>query len=308
MVCAYMGCLLPAEGTSAAGSGLYLGGEQEMSKSRVPRRRRIAAVAAPATAIALLLGACGSSGGGGSASGGNGGNASSSGTSSSGGSTASNSAGGVSFTYGYYGNAEELAVYKKAVQLYEKQHPNVHISTQFNAPAQFLAKLPLQLRAGTQPDVVNVAESWVSLLQSTFHDFVDLTPYLKKDNVTQSSFVPGTWAPGALDGQQLMLPNIVYGDAVAINENLFKKDGIPLPGKNWTSSELLADAKKATAGSGSSKVWGLGAPRPGQHAAAVWRRPFQRQDQQDDGHRPSGRKGDQVGGRPGPVGQGDACR
>ena len=166
----------------------------------------------------------------------------------------------TSFTYAYYGNAVELQVYKQAVSLYESTHPGVHISTTYNAPAQFLAQLPVQLRSGGQPDVVNVADSWVSLLQSTFDDFVDLTPYIKRANISEKSFVPGTWTPGALNNQQLMLPNVVYGDAVAINETLFKKYHVPLPSANWTSAQLLSDAMKLTQGSGSSKIWGIAAP------------------------------------------------
>lgn len=176
----------------------------------------------------------------------------------------------VSFTYGYYGNAVELNVYKKIISLYESSHPGVKISSTYAAPAQFLEKLPVLLRSGTQPDVVNIAESWVSLLQSTFHDFINLDPYIKTAGIKQSSFVPGTWTPGALDGQQLMLPNVVYGDAVAINETIFNKYHVPLPSANWTSAQLLADAEKLTHGSGSSKIWGIAAPLGPQNIAQLF--------------------------------------
>lgn len=177
---------------------------------------------------------------------------------------------GVSFTYGYYGNAVELNVYKKIISLYESTHPGVKISATYDAPSQFLAKLPVLLRAGTQPDVVNIAESWVSLLQSTFHDFINLGPYIKKAGIKKSNFVVGTWTPGALDGEQLMLPNVVYGDAVAVNETLFKKYHVPLPSANWTAAQLLADAKKVTHGSGSAKIWGIAAPLGPQNIAQLF--------------------------------------
>jgi ABC-type glycerol-3-phosphate transport system substrate-binding protein len=163
----------------------------------------------------------------------------------------------VTFTFGYYGNAEELNVYKAAVSLYEKTHPGVTIQTTYDAPAPYYDKLLTDLRSGTAPDVTTIAESWVQgYISAVGKPFVDLTPYLNSSHVSTSQFVPGTFTPGEVGGQKLILPNVVYGDAVAVNEGLFKKAGIAVP-TTWTLAELLSDAKKLTSGTGSGEIYGI---------------------------------------------------
>ncbi len=165
--------------------------------------------------------------------------------------------GNVSFTFGYYGNTEELNVYQQEISLYEKTHPGVQITATYDAPAPFLAKLPILFRAGTGPDVVNLAEAWVGGLDSTFHPFLNLAPYLTAAGVTSAQFEPGSWVPGTIDNQILMLPNIYYGHAVAINENLFRAAHLAIPSNGWTTDQLLSDAAKMTSGTGSHKIWGV---------------------------------------------------
>jgi hypothetical protein len=53
---------------------------------------------------------------------------------------------------------------------------------------------------------------------------------------------------------------VVYGDAVAINETLFRQYHVPIPTANWTSAEFLRDAEELTHGSGNSKVYGVATP------------------------------------------------
>lgn len=204
---------------------------------RRPGRRRTIALAAMAAALcATTLAACGSSPG------------------------AADPGGPETFTYGYYGNAEELQVYSSLVKLYEKTHPGVHIIASYDAPAAFLEKLPIQIGGGTEPDVLNLAESWFGEIQGTFHSLLNLTPYVAKAGLTKSQFVGGTWAPAAIDGGQYGLPNVVYGDAIAVNETLFKRYHVPVPSANWTSAQFLSDAEKLTHGSGSSETFGVAEP------------------------------------------------
>lgn len=198
-------------------------------------RRRFAFAGTAAALCATMLTACGSP-------------------------AATDPGGPETFTYGYYGNAEELQVYGSLVKLYEKTHPGVRILATYDAPAAFLEKLPIQIGGGTEPDVLNLAESWFGEIQGVFHPLLNLAPYLARAGLTQSQFVSGTWAPGAIDGGQYGLPNVVYGDAVAVNETLFKRYHVPLPSANWTSAQFLSDAEKLTHGSGSSETFGVAQP------------------------------------------------
>ena len=204
--------------------------------------------------------------------------------------------GNVSFTFGYYGNTEELNVYQQEISLYEKTHPGVQITATYDAPAPFLAKLPILFRAGTGPDVVNLAEAWVGGLDSTFHPFLNLAPYLTAAGVTSAQFEPGSWVPGTIDNQILMLPNIYYGHAVAINENLFRAAHLAIPSNGWTTDQLLSDAAKMTSGTGSHEDLGGGC-QP-QHRAVgdhVWWQHIQPGYESDDHRSTRCCQGDHVG-------------
>lgn len=95
------------------------------------------------------------------------------------------------FSYGYYGNAAQLQVYGNLVKLYEKTHPGVHIDATYDAAAPFLEKLPIQIGGGTEPDVVNLAESWYGEIEGTFHPLLNLKPYLSPAGLTSKQFVGG---------------------------------------------------------------------------------------------------------------------
>jgi ABC-type glycerol-3-phosphate transport system substrate-binding protein len=176
----------------------------------------------------------------------------------------------VTFTYAFYGSPLQIKVYSQLARLYERTHPGVHIQTTYDSAGGFLGKLPEELGAGTQPDVANMAESWMALLQSTFGPFVNLQPYLTRAGLSQANFYPGTFSPGALDGEQLMLPNVVYGDAVAVNESLFAKYHVPLPKPGWTATQFVADAQALTHGSGANKIYGVATPLGNQNVPQLF--------------------------------------
>lgn len=172
--------------------------------------------------------------------------------------------------FGYYGNAPELQAYKTVIALYEKTHPTVKIDGVFDAPAAFLLKLPTLFRGNSAPDVLNVAESWIAPLDAAYHPFADLRSYLAKDHISQDSFLKGSWAPTELNGKIYAVPTIVYGDAVAYNQDLFRKYHLPFPKAGWTTQDFLRDARALTHGSGSNQIWGVSEPPGSMNIAQLY--------------------------------------
>jgi len=172
--------------------------------------------------------------------------------------------------YGYWGNAQELQAYKAVIALYQKAHPTVKVESEFDAPAAFLLKLPTLFRGNSAPDVLNVAESWIGPLDAAYHPFADLRSYLTADHIQQDSFVKGTWAPATLAGKVYAIPKIVYGDAVAYNQDLFRKYHLPFPTAGWTTKDFVRDAIALTHGSGANKIWGVALPPVSYNVAQLY--------------------------------------
>ena len=66
-----------------------------------------------------------------------------------------------------------------------------------------------------------------------------------------ASYIPPQGAPFGV-GHVFALPNEADATVIMVNKDEFSKAGVPLPTNGWTWSQMLADAKKLTVGSGAS--------------------------------------------------------
>lgn len=171
-------------------------------------------------------------------------------------SNASGSDGKVHLLYGFYGNPPEIDTYKQVGELYMKKNPHVTLDFTYADPEGFFEKLPLLFKSGAIPDVFTAAESWVSGLAS-LGGYEDLTPYLKANNLSDSTWLPGALNPGKVKGQIISIPSVVYPKGIAYNKTLFEKHNVPLPHKDWTQDDFLSAAQKLTTGEGNDKTWGM---------------------------------------------------
>ncbi len=191
-------------------------------------------------ALALLAG-CGSSS-----------NSSSSNSSSA--PTNSASAGPVKLTVWVGWSARELRLFKDVVAGYTAAHPNVTVTVRGGTNDEQLAAA---VRSGNPPDV---SSSFASFNVGAFTEsgaWLDLNPFLKKDNIGTSIFTPATMYYTQFNGKRTFLPLLADTFGLYYNKDMFAKAGITSPPK--TISELTADAKKLTVRNpdGSLKIVGL---------------------------------------------------
>lgn len=158
--------------------------------------------------------------------------------------------------YGFYGNQQEIDIYRRVAELYRKRNPHVKMTYTFADPGGFFQKLPLLFRSGSAPDVFMAAESWVSGL-SSLGGYADLSADMRRDGLSESTWLPGAINAGKVGKKILALPVVVYPKGIAYNETLFKKNHVPLPTASWTQADFLSAARAVQAGSGSQGAWGM---------------------------------------------------
>ena len=158
--------------------------------------------------------------------------------------------------FGYYGSADELAVYKQVGDLYKKKNPHVKLEYTYADPLGFFQKLPLLFRSGAAPDVFMAAESWISGL-AQLGGYADLRADLDRSGISESVWLPGALNAGKVGGKILALPVIVYPKGIGYNQTLFEKYHVPLPDPSWRQDDFLHAAQTITDQGRSDGVWGM---------------------------------------------------
>ncbi|MCE7047781.1 ABC transporter substrate-binding protein [Streptomyces purpurascens] len=158
--------------------------------------------------------------------------------------------------FGFHGDTVSIGIFRQIVALYRRKNPGSRISYTYADPSGFFRRLPLMFRAGTAPDVMIVAESWVSGL-SELNAYADLASFIRRDGVDEGQWVPGALNPARIGDQVLCLPLVVYPKGVTYNKTLLDKLGIGPPQDGWRERDFVEMATEATSGSGTSRTWGM---------------------------------------------------
>lgn len=147
----------------------------------------------------------------------------------------------INLTFSWWGNATRDALTEKAIAYYEKLHPNVHITPQFNGNFDdYFKKLTVQASGGSEPDIIQMDYDYIS----AFGDrgaLLNLAPYhINTKNISQSLL-----KDGMLGGKLYGIPNSINAYALFYNPVLMKKAGIKVtPNTRWTWSQFAAVVKK----------------------------------------------------------------
>ncbi|HEY4389508.1 MAG TPA: sugar ABC transporter substrate-binding protein, partial [Ktedonobacteraceae bacterium] len=141
--------------------------------------------------------------------------------------SASSSGGKVNLTYALWDPTEQVG-YQQSINLFMKQHPNIHVTIEETPWAQYWQKLDTEFAAGNAPDVF-----WDQV--AYFPQFaqegvlMDLTPQIQQDKLDTSIYYPSLL-------KQFYYQNKYYGlpkdwDTVALfyNKDIFQKMGLPAP-------------------------------------------------------------------------------
>jgi len=148
-------------------------------------------------------------------------------------------------------NTEQDWENKYAIPGFEAQNPNIKINLVVVSSKDFDTKMQAMIAGGAPPDV------WSHWGGSGFADYLklglvaDLTPYIEKDNVDLSDFIPDLLSIYQVGGKQMGLPFSVVGSGIFYNKDLFNKFGVTYPptswdDTNWTYAKFLDMCKALT--------------------------------------------------------------
>jgi multiple sugar transport system substrate-binding protein len=139
----------------------------------------------------------------------------------------------------------ESGVFDSVVADFEKVHPNVQVKVVAGVNDE---KIVAAVRGGNAPDVALSFSSDNTGAFCSSGAWIDLQPYIDRDNVDINQFPPAVREYTEYQGTRCAMPLLadVYG--LYYNKDLLAKAGITEPPK--TASELTADAQKLTERSG----------------------------------------------------------
>jgi multiple sugar transport system substrate-binding protein len=169
--------------------------------------------------------------------------------------------------------AAEYETLKKLVAKFSQQHPKIHIRMQYVNSDFALQKATVALQGGQQPDISYQYGTNMPQLAQT-PQLVNLTQDMKQPKYGWNDFFAGERDVATVDGKVLGMPALVDNLAVVYNKDLFAQHHLPVPGPDWTWSQLAADAKAIT--DPSKKIFGLAFPADGsettvwQYEAMLW--------------------------------------
>ncbi len=142
----------------------------------------------------------------------------------------------VTLTWGFWGDPWEVAINERVIQVFEADHPNIHVET-FHRPYDTFAKeLRTKFEAGEPvPDVIFWSEAPVDIPNGYF---MDLAPRMQAENYSLEDFFPGLLVHFKVGQGIYGLPRDSDTKVIFYNKRLFNQAGVPYPKSNWTWDDL----------------------------------------------------------------------
>lgn len=150
----------------------------------------------------------------------------------------------VTLTFEFWGDSDEVATRLKMIELFEAEHPNIHIEPSYTDGPSYQTKIQMIFSSGETPDVLGMAND-ILLPYADTNLMCDLTELIERDGLTD------VWNPIAMDvlnigGVQYGAPFEYKNIAIAYNKTLFDAAGVAYPEKGWTEEDMLEKAKALT--------------------------------------------------------------
>lgn len=144
----------------------------------------------------------------------------------------------VDLRMSWWGGNGRHQVTLKAVEEFQKQHPNIKVKSEYTGWDGHLSRLTTQIAGGTEPDVMQTNWNWLPIFSKTGTGFYDLNTV--KDELNLAQFDPKELQSTTVDGKLNGIPISVTARVFYFNDETWKKAGIAYP-KTW--DELMAAGK-----------------------------------------------------------------
>lgn len=144
----------------------------------------------------------------------------------------------VELRMSWWGGNGRHQVTLKAVEEFQKEHPNIKVKSEYTGWDGHLSRLTTQIAGGTEPDVMQTNWNWLPIFSKTGTGFYDLNTVKGELDLTQ--FDPKELQTTTVDGKLNGIPISVTARVFYFNDETWKKAGVEYP-KTW--EELMAAGK-----------------------------------------------------------------
>ncbi|HEV7629290.1 MAG TPA: extracellular solute-binding protein [Streptomyces sp.] len=174
-----------------------------------------------------------------------------------GGASASDSGDGkVTLRFTWWGNADRAALTNKAVEAFERAHPDIDIQTSYSTYDSYKQKLATQAAGGDVPDLIQLDYRQIS--QYAGSDVMLDLARQRKDLPT-GKMAPELLKTGQVGGVQYALPMGVGTQTVAYDKAAWRKAGVNLPEPGWSWQDWVKALRKVKQDRGSYAMTDPGA-------------------------------------------------
>lgn len=176
--------------------------------------------------------------------------------------------GDVTIRLNWWGGDARIKATEKAVKGFEKEHPNIHVDTEYADWTGYWDKLAVQSAGGNAPDVMQMDELYLAFYGSmdALLDLNKTSKYLDLSTMDKS-----LKTMGQVEGKQVAAPAATSQYGVIVNNDLLDSLDLTLPDTDhWTWDEFGDFAKQVSDKSG-GKIIGAIAPDNG-YGLQLWAR------------------------------------
>lgn len=159
----------------------------------------------------------------------------------------------------WWGTEARHTATEKVLKMYSQKHPNVTFNYTPLGWNGYEAKMSTMAAGGTLPDIIQTDYGFIDKFTKN-SSLADLSSYVS-DKTIDLSDVDSTLADtGKLQNKFTAVVISEGAPAVAYNEDVLKKVGLPMPTGKWTWDDFVSQCttvQKKTGGYGALALWGM---------------------------------------------------
>lgn len=158
----------------------------------------------------------------------------------------------VTIRYSWWGAQDRAKLINKTIKLFEKEHPNIKVKTDFQEYPDFWTKFNTQAAGGNPPDVFQNSYAFLRKYGEK-NLLLDLNTQDKAGNLDLSDFRQGLEKAGSIDGKLLGVPVGANTFTLVYDKKAFEEAGVtPEPGWTWKDFDKAVEK----IGAGKNDFWG----------------------------------------------------
>jgi multiple sugar transport system substrate-binding protein len=167
----------------------------------------------------------------------------------------SSSSGKVTLRFAWWGDATRAKVTQQAVALFEKQHPDITVQTEYAAYNPYFQKLATETAGGNTPDLLQMDYRYLNQYGKR-GILLNLDPFMP-GTLSLGQFNPSIAGAGKVSGQQEAVTFAQNTTAVIYDQARLTALGVPAPQPGWTWPQFQSWAQQVYQRSG-GKLYGTG--------------------------------------------------